>query len=96
MEQVTHAIDIFKAKTNGLAQGLFVFNNAPGHMKCALDGVTAKGMVKGVSQSFCFFVCLNVCLHSSQMWLDACTGWAMHACWHQPSHRHATIVLFPR
>jgi hypothetical protein len=80
MKQVARAINIFEAKTNGLAQGLFVFDNAPGHMKHALDGVTAKGMVKGVSQSFCFFVYLNVCLYSSQTRLNACTEQAMHAC----------------
>jgi len=58
IEQVECAIRIFEAKTNGLAQGLFMFNNALGHMKCALDVITARGMVKGASHSF-FFVCLN-------------------------------------
>jgi hypothetical protein len=55
-------------------------------MKHALDGVTAKEMVKGVLQSFYFFICLNVYLHSSQMWLDTYIEWATHVCWHQPSH----------
>src|SRR6266851_8182444 len=44
-----------------------------------------------------FFLCvLTACLHSSQTRLDACTKRATHARWHQPSHRHTTIVLFPR
>jgi hypothetical protein len=57
--QVECAIDIFEAKTNGLAQGLFMFNNAPGHMKWASDAITAKGMVKGALQFIFCFVCLN-------------------------------------
>ncbi len=93
MAQVECTIDIFEAKTNGLAQGLFMFNNAPGHMKQASDAITAKGMVKGALQ-FIFFVCvLTLCLQSSQM---SYTEWAMHAQWHQPSHRHAIGILFLR
>jgi len=57
MAQVECAIDIFEAKTNGLAQGLFMFDNVLGHMKRASDAITAKGMVKGASQ-FVFFVCV--------------------------------------
>jgi hypothetical protein len=56
MAQVERTINIFEAKTNGLAQGLFMFDNAPGHMKRASDVITAKGMVKGVSQFVFFFV----------------------------------------
>jgi hypothetical protein len=59
MEQVEHAINVFEAKTNGLAQSLFMFDNAPGHMKCASDAITARGMVKGASLFFFFFACLN-------------------------------------
>src|SRR6266851_5938340 len=94
MAQVEHAIDIFEAKTNGLAQGLFMFDNAPRHIKRASDAITAKGMVKGVSQFFFFLCILTLCLQSSQMWLDTCTEWATHAQWHQPSHQHATGILF--
>ncbi len=54
MEQVERAIGIFEAKTNGLAQGLYMFDNAPGHMKCALDAITARGMVKGALYSYFF------------------------------------------
>jgi hypothetical protein len=96
MEQVKHAIDVFEAKTNGLAQGLFMFNNAPGHMKRASDAITARGMVKGALLLYFFLRVLTACLHSSQTWLDACTEWATHARWHQPSHWHATVILFPR
>jgi hypothetical protein len=56
IEQVEHAIGIFEAKINGLAQGLFIFNNAPEHIKYALDAITARGMVKGASHSYFFGV----------------------------------------
>jgi len=76
--QVKCAIDIFEAKTNGLAQGLFIFDNAPEHMKCASDAITAKGMAKGVSQFYLFLCILTLCLPSSQVWLDAYTEQATH------------------
>ena len=50
INQVNHAIDIFEAKTNGLAKGLFVFDNAPSHLKCAANAISARKMVK--SESF--------------------------------------------
>ena len=50
--QVNWAIDIFEAKANGLAQGLFLFDNAPSHQKCANDALTARKMVKSVSLFF--------------------------------------------
>ncbi len=56
MEQVEHAINIFEAKTNSLTQGLFVFDNVPGHMKHAADVITAKGMVKGALHFYIFCV----------------------------------------
>jgi hypothetical protein len=96
MAQVERTIDIFEAKTNGLAQGLFIFDNASGHMKRALDAITAKGMAKGASQFYLFLCVLTLCLPSSQVWLDAYTERATHPRWHQPSYRHATVVLFPR
>ena len=46
MAQVNHVIDILKGKTNGLAQGLFLFDNAPSHLKCATDAISATKMVK--------------------------------------------------
>ena len=33
LQQVENAIDIFEAKTNGFATGLFLFDNAPSHQK---------------------------------------------------------------
>ncbi|KAG1726633.1 uncharacterized protein EDB91DRAFT_1254254 [Suillus paluster] len=39
--QVEWAIDIFERKTNGFATGLFMFDNAPSHQKCAPDVVSA-------------------------------------------------------
>ncbi|KAI0070203.1 hypothetical protein K474DRAFT_1609121 [Panus rudis PR-1116 ss-1] len=44
--QVDRAIDIFEAKTNGTAQGLFLFDNAPSHQKRADDALSARKMVK--------------------------------------------------
>ncbi|KAJ6615170.1 hypothetical protein B0H10DRAFT_1801954 [Mycena sp. CBHHK59/15] len=47
LEQVSCAIDIFEAKTNGFATGLFLFDNAPSHRKRAADALSARKMVKG-------------------------------------------------
>lgn len=44
--QVNRTIDIFEAKTNGLVQGLFMFDNAPSHQKRADDAISARKMVK--------------------------------------------------
>ena len=48
LAQVDHAINLFEGRTNGNAQGLFLFNNAPSHQKWALDALSARNMVKGV------------------------------------------------
>ena len=50
INHVNHVIDIFKAKTNGLAKRLFVFDNAPSHLKRAADAISTRKMVK--SESF--------------------------------------------
>lgn len=47
LAQVDRAIDIFEAKTKGLATGLFLFDNAPSHRKRAADALSARKMVKG-------------------------------------------------
>ena len=49
LNQVDHAIDIFEDITNGYAQALFLFDNAPSHPKCVDDVLSACLMVKGVS-----------------------------------------------
>src|SRR6266849_2085656 len=49
LQQVNKAIDIFEGLTNGRAQGLFLFDNAPSHQKCALNAISARNMVKGAS-----------------------------------------------
>ncbi len=54
--QVDCVINIFKGKTNGLAQGLFMFNNAPSHLKHADDAISATKMVK----SALFILFLNL------------------------------------
>jgi hypothetical protein len=46
MDQVEHAINIFEGKANGHAQGLFLFDNAPSHLKRAPDAISASKMVK--------------------------------------------------
>lgn len=51
--QVDCAIDIFEGKANGLALGLFLFDNAPSHQKRAADAISARKMVK--SAFFLFF-----------------------------------------
>jgi hypothetical protein len=44
--QVDRAIDIFEGKANGRAIGLFLFDNAPSHLKRAADAISATKMVK--------------------------------------------------
>jgi hypothetical protein len=46
LSQVQRAIDIFEHKTNGRAQGLFLFDNASSHQKRASDTLSAWLMVK--------------------------------------------------
>ena len=46
LKQVENVIDIFKAKTNNFATGLFMFNSAPSHQKWAPDALTARKMPK--------------------------------------------------
>jgi hypothetical protein len=48
LAQVDRAIDVFEGKTNGNAQGLFLFDNAPSHQKRAGDAISARKMVKSV------------------------------------------------
>lgn len=47
LQQVENAIDIFEAKSNGFATGLFLFDNAPSHQKRAPDALSARKMPKG-------------------------------------------------
>jgi len=47
--QVSRTIDIFEGKVNGLAQGLFMFDNAPSHLKRAFDAISSIKMVKSES-----------------------------------------------
>ena len=46
LRQVENAIDIFEAKSNGFATGLFLFDNAPSHQKRAPDALSAQKMPK--------------------------------------------------
>ena len=56
--QVDRAIDIFEGKTNRHAQGLFMFDNAPSHLKRAPDALSARKMVKSVQFFFHFLLSL--------------------------------------
>ena len=46
LKQVDNAIDIFESRTNGMATGLFMFDNAPGHQKRADDALSAHKLPK--------------------------------------------------
>jgi hypothetical protein len=52
MRDISH--DIFVCKIDGLAQALFMFDNAPSHQKRATDAISATKMVKSASY-FIFF-----------------------------------------
>ncbi|KAI0270914.1 hypothetical protein BGY98DRAFT_923292, partial [Russula aff. rugulosa BPL654] len=52
LQQVDKAIDIFEGLTKGWAQGLFLFDNAPSHQKCAPDAISAQHMVKGLKKGW--------------------------------------------
>ncbi|KAI0721788.1 hypothetical protein C8Q72DRAFT_890182 [Fomitopsis betulina] len=47
MKQVENAVNVFKARTNGFANGLFLLNNAPSHQRHADDALSARKMPKG-------------------------------------------------
>jgi len=74
LAQVNPTIDIFESKTNGLAQGLFMFNNAPSHMKHAVDAISATKMVKSAS----YFTFLYVFIFLSTSPKDPKHLWAHH------------------
>ncbi|KZP03294.1 hypothetical protein FIBSPDRAFT_769167, partial [Athelia psychrophila] len=46
LQQVEKSIDIFEAKTNRFATGLFLFDNAPSHQRRADDALSARKMPK--------------------------------------------------
>jgi hypothetical protein len=46
IKQVDTALDIFEERTHGLATGLFIFDNAPSHQKCADDALSSRKMLK--------------------------------------------------
>jgi hypothetical protein len=47
IKQAENAMDIFEQLTaNTPAQGLFLFDNAPSHIKCTPDALTARKMPK--------------------------------------------------
>lgn len=69
-------IDIFKGRVNGLAQGLFMFNNELSHMKHALDAISVTKMVK----SFFYFILLFYLYLSYQCSQDPKCLWTPHLC----------------
>jgi hypothetical protein len=52
IKQVDTAIDIFEGRTNGFATGLWCFDNAPSHQKCADDALSARKMPKNSNQGW--------------------------------------------
>lgn len=52
IQQVDKAIDICKDKTQGFATGLFLFDNAPSHQKCADDALSARKMPKNLKEGW--------------------------------------------
>ncbi|KZT63198.1 hypothetical protein DAEQUDRAFT_747909 [Daedalea quercina L-15889] len=52
LEQVDKAIDIFEARMNGFATGLWLFDNAPSHQKRAADALSAHYMLKNPLQTW--------------------------------------------
>ncbi|KAF8906467.1 hypothetical protein CPB84DRAFT_1844318 [Gymnopilus junonius] len=52
INQVDNTIDIFEGRTNGLATGLFIFDNAPSHQKYADDALLARKMPKNPSATW--------------------------------------------
>ena len=95
IRQVDRAIEIFEAKANGLAQGLFLFDNAPSHLKRAPDAISARKMVKS---EFYYYLCCFVLSMSprSKAPLDARSEGAMHVQWPQSIDRRPPIILFSR
>ena len=61
--QIDYVINIFERKTNSLAQGLFLFDNAHSHMKHASNAISATKMVKSASLFFLYLLLSN-CLIS--------------------------------
>jgi hypothetical protein len=78
--QVNRAIDIFEGKTNDVALGLFLFDNAPSHLKRATDAISATKMVKSASFYISLAAILSYrCPPRSQAPLDAPPKGATHA-----------------
>ena len=76
LAQVDRTIDIFDRLTNGHAQGLFLFDNAPSHQKRADDALSARMMVKGASY-FYFFQLVTLIPSGS---LAPNKGWTHNKC----------------
>jgi hypothetical protein len=68
--QVNYVINIFVCKTNGLAQALFMFDNAPSYLKHATDAISATKIVKSVSKfsNFNLFV-LSISQDPKCLWV---------------------------
>jgi hypothetical protein len=71
LKQVDHTINIFEGITRGWAhpaQGLFLFDNAPSHQKCAEDALSARGMIKGVCSLFSSAAACSILSASRKSW----------------------------
>ena len=92
--QVDRAMDIFEAKTNGLAQGLFMFDNAPSHLKRADDAISSRKMVKSALLFFFMSLFLIDAPPRSQAPLGTCSERPTHARRLQSLDTRATVFLF--
>ena len=84
--QVNRAIDIFKDRANS-AQGLFLFNNAPSHMKRAANAISAIKMVKSASDFVLFLFLFVLTMFSKIPSTFGRRTWMDHACAIASTHR---------
>ena len=64
--QVDCTINIFNGLTDGHAQALFLFDNAPSHQKHADDVISARRMVKGAQFVFSHVFCSHSLQHQKR------------------------------
>ncbi len=100
LQQVDYAINIFEGKTKGMAQGLFLFDNAPSHQKRAANALSARKMPKSILQPLFLFSLTSAWLiialqipelagHLSRMH----QGCAMALTLKLESHSHCTSLM---
>jgi len=83
LQQVERVINILEGKVNNFAQGLFMFDNAPCHQKCALNVLSACRIPKGASMPTPSHLYLTqpTILNSTEERMDVPAWWASNALW---------------